>query len=70
MKLIIDRFEGDFAVCIDENGDIINIHKNKIHKNISEGTTIIKKNNLYYVDDDDTKKRKERIQKLADDLWN
>lgn len=70
MKFIIDRLEGKYAVCTDENGNIINICKENLPENIEEGTTIIKENNLYYIDEKDTKKRKKRIQKLADDLWN
>lgn len=49
MKLIIDRFEGDFAVCEMQNGKIVNIPK-IILDNANEGDSVIvsisKENNL------------------------
>ena len=40
MKLIIDRFEGDFAVCEMQNGKIVNIPK-IILDNANEGDSVI-----------------------------
>lgn len=69
MKLIVDRFEENFAVCIDENNHVVNICINKLPDNAKEGSTILKKNDKYYIDQEDTDNRKERIEKLMDDLW-
>lgn len=64
MKLIIDRFEGDFAVVEAEDGKTYNIPKALFHC-CSEGDVL----NLEY-DEDETKKRKERIKNLMGELFN
>jgi len=40
VKYIIDRFEGDYAVCEDENGEFTDIEKMKLPAEAKEGSTI------------------------------
>ena len=61
MKLIIDRFEGKYAICEDENCNMINILKEELPSNVKVGDVIIKVNNDFVVDYDETKKRKKYI---------
>lgn len=63
MKVIIDRFEGDYAVCEMENLKIVNIPKELV-PSAHEGD-IIKIDVLK----DETKKRKEEIKKLMDNIF-
>lgn len=63
MKIIIDRFEGDYAVCEMENLKIVNIPKELV-PSAQEGD-IIKIDVLK----DETKKRKEEIKKLMDNIF-
>lgn len=67
--LVIDRFEGDFAVCEDENGEMKNIPIPMLPENAKEGSIIVMINNSYVVDENETKNRLERIKKLQDSLW-
>ncbi|MCI8965835.1 MAG: DUF3006 domain-containing protein [Clostridia bacterium] len=72
MKMyIIDRFEGDFAVCenynIDEDSDIKieNIKKELIPEDAKEGDIIVVNNdNQIYIDYQQTKIRKQKIEEL------
>ena len=63
MRIIIDRFEEDIAVCELENGKFIDVPK-CLFPDSSEGDIfeITKKSN-------ETEIRKAKISKLADDLW-
>ena len=69
MKIIIDRFEGKFAVCEKEDGEIINIDISDIPKEAKEGDCLIKIDDKFIIDELETKKRKEEIDKLIDDLF-
>ena len=54
MKLIIDRFEGEFAVCENEEGKMINISRNKLPKEAKEGDVIIIEKEKVYIDVEET----------------
>lgn len=69
MKLIIDRFEGNYAVCEDENKKMINILKDLIPSKSQEGDVLYFDGNIYLIDNEDTKRRKELIEKLMKDVW-
>jgi len=65
MKLIIDRFEGIYAVCEFENGEFADIPKENIPQEVKEGDILIKTDNGYCVDKTATEsKRKEIKQKM------
>lgn len=70
MKVIIDRFESDYAVCERENGEFINIEKNKVPKEAKEGDVLVIENNKIMIDKDETKKRKEEIEEIINDMWD
>lgn len=69
MKVVIDRFEGNYAVCEKENGEIINIEKDKIPNEAKEGDVLVIENNGIIIDKEETEKRKEEMKKLIDDIW-
>ena len=69
MQLIIERFEGNFAVCEDENKNIINIKKEEIPEDAKEGDILVLEKNKYIVDYTETQNRKKYIQELTKDLW-
>lgn len=64
MKIIIDRFEEEFAVVELENKIMLNISKEIIPPNAKEGDVI-----SIEIDVDESNKRKERIHKLMTELW-
>jgi hypothetical protein len=69
MKVIIDRFEGNFAVCEKDNGEMISIERDKLPSDAKEGDALVIKQDNIYIDKDETEKRKNDIEKLMDDLW-
>lgn len=64
MRLIIDRFEGDFAIVELENKDIVDMPKVLIPEEAKEGDVID-----ITVNKEETKDKKENIEKLCEDLW-
>ncbi len=60
-KLIIDRFEGDFAVCEQEDKKFINILKNKLPQEAKEGFCLIDNDGVYTIDYERYQQRKKSI---------
>lgn len=65
---ILDRFEGEFAVCEDENGDMRSIAKAELPKNIKEGDVLRFDGSGYSFDAERTSLRQERVKKLLSRL--
>lgn len=63
MKVIIDRFEGDFAIVETDNKGMVNLPKSLI-PGAKEGDII----NII-IDEEETQNRKAKIQRIMDDLW-
>lgn len=70
MMLIIDRFEGEFAVCEDEDRNTHNIERSKLPCSAKEGDVLLLKGDCYIIDRKETERRKSRIKKLMDSLWD
>ena len=69
MQLIIDRFEGEFAVCEDANKNIVNIKREVIPKEAKEGDVLVQEKDTYVIDYNNVKARKKYIEELTNDLW-
>ena len=69
MKVIVDRFEGEYAVCEKEDKTMIDIERSKIPAEAKEGDALLVEDNKIIIDEEDTKKREERIKDLTKDLW-
>ena len=70
MKVVIDRFEGNFAVCEKEDRTMIDIKISKLPSKSKEGDVlIIDTNNMITIDIKETKKRYKEIEKLTENLW-
>lgn len=63
MKIIIDRFEGEYAVCEIEVGTIVNIPKILV-PNATEGDVI-----TIEVDKAETEERRKNVQELMNNLF-
>jgi len=59
--IIIDRFEGDFAVLETDSG-MIETDRTKIPENAAEGDVLIMENGVYIVDVKGTEMRRESIR--------
>lgn len=69
MEVIVDRFEGDYAVCEKPNREMIDIHKEKLPKGVSEGDILIISGEKITINPKKRKVREERIENLMNDLW-
>lgn len=69
-KVIIDRFEEDYAVCEQEDKSFINIKKNLIPENAKEGDVLKISGESFSIDKEETDKRKEGIEELTKELWD
>lgn len=70
MKVVIDRFEGSFAICEKEDRTILNIKKEYIPEGAKEGDVLDIQGDKISIDTKETEKRKKEIEELAKDLWN
>ena len=70
MCLCIDRFEGDFAICEDENLKIVKINRKKIKSCAHEGDVLKFDNNFYIIDFDKTMERKTKNYKMQEKIFD
>lgn len=69
MRVIIDRFEGKYAVCEKEDRSMVNIEKDKLPPEAREGDVLVLEGDKIYIDAVTTDERKRNIKKLMDELW-
>jgi len=69
--LVIDRFEGNFAVCENrETLEMENIEISKLPLNIKQGDVIKSKNNQFELDEQSKSEIEERIKNKMKNLFN
>ncbi len=66
--LIIDRFEGDYAVCEDDDNQVL-IEKKLIDVCAKEGDVLVLVDGLYKTDKIATEERRNKINLMMKDLW-
>ena len=70
MKLVIDRFEGTFAVCETETKEFVHVSKKDIPAEAKEGDVLTQTpDRKYQVDKDTTAQRKKDIDKKLFSLF-
>jgi hypothetical protein len=67
MKVVIERFEGNYAICEKEDGSIISIEISKVPLKVKEGDVLSINDDYIVVDIEETVKRKKKIEKLSKD---
>ncbi|MFL0196370.1 DUF3006 domain-containing protein [Clostridium sp. WILCCON 0269] len=70
IKVIIDRFEGPYAVCEKEDKTMMDIKRIKLPANAKEGCVLNISGDKITIDIDETEKRKKHIAALAKNMWN
>ena len=70
MRVVIDRFEGDFAVCEQEDRNMLNIQRSKLPANAKASDVLIIDGDMITIDAAETAQRKKIIEKLMDSLWH
>ena len=69
MKVIIDRFEGLYAVCEKEDRTMMDIKRINLPSGVKEGDVLGIDYGIITIDKGETKKRRREIEKLTEDLW-
>ena len=70
MKVVIDRFEGPYAVCEKEDRTMIEIEVRKLPEGVVEGDVLNIENEKITIDIFETKARQKEITELTKDMWN
>lgn len=68
--LIIDRFEGDFAICEREDCTMVTIEKSRLPKGVRPGNILkIEKDGTIRLDADEELRRREMIFRMQESLF-
>ncbi|GAA0694683.1 DUF3006 domain-containing protein [Clostridium cadaveris] len=68
---IVDRIEGSFAVCEEEDGTMENISLEKIKGDIRDGVILLETCKGYFrVDEEKTKEREKEVQDFMKGMWS
>ncbi|NLL72763.1 MAG: DUF3006 domain-containing protein [Clostridiales bacterium] len=69
-KYIVDRFEGDYAICEDQHNIFVNIRKSNLPSDVKEGDCLIMKDDgSFALDIDESKARIQNISKKLKNLF-
>jgi hypothetical protein len=69
MRLTIDRFEGDYAVCEKEDGSMLDVKKIEIPASAKEGDVLEIVNGKLIINQEETECRRKRIEEKVDKLF-
>ena len=68
--LIIDRFEGTFAICENKDQKMFGIEVNELPRGVKEGDVLdISDDGVITVNREKTDARRAKIKKMQDKLW-
>ena len=68
--LIIDRFEGTYAICEDKERKFFGIEASELPKGAKEGDVLeISDDGVLSINTDKTEARRSKIKELQDRLW-
>lgn len=69
MLVIIDRFEGEYAVLETGNGVMKKIKRQELPGTAREGDVLVYRDNKWIIDMEAAAERKQQIDALAAELW-
>jgi tetrahydromethanopterin S-methyltransferase subunit B len=70
MKVIIDRFEGPYAVCEREDKTMMDIKRIKLPIGAKEGYVLDIHGDKITIDVEETENRKKHMECITKDMWN
>ena len=65
----IDRFEGSYALLIDEEGTTVKIFRTLLPLGAKEGSVLTFDNNQYYLESKATEQKRNEVKGLIEDLF-
>jgi len=69
LRVIIDRFEGKYAICEKDDRTTINIEISKLPAGAKEGDIVVLGDERISIDTSAIQERKNRLKKIMDELW-
>jgi hypothetical protein len=69
MQVIIDRFEGIYAICEQADRNMIKILKSKLPAGAKEGDVLIIEGENLRIDSAETSKRRKIAEDMMHDIW-
>lgn len=69
MKVAIDRFEGNYAVCEKDDRTMLNIEIKNIPEAAKEGDVLNVEGDNITIDTEETATRRAEIEELSRNLW-
>lgn len=70
LKLSVDRFEGDIAICENlQTGEMIDVEKSLLPLNTKEGSILKYENGNYVLDFETTTQKQENIKNMVNNLF-
>ncbi|ADK15157.1 MULTISPECIES: DUF3006 domain-containing protein [Clostridium] len=70
MKVIIDRFEGPYAVCEKEDKTMMDIKRINLPIEAKEGYVLDVHGDEITIDLEETQNRKKHMEYITKDMWN
>ncbi|OBR93606.1 MULTISPECIES: DUF3006 domain-containing protein [Clostridium] len=70
MKVIIDRFEGPYAVCEKEDKTMMDIKRINLPIEAKEGYVLDVYGDEITIDLEETQNRKKHMEYITKDMWN
>lgn len=68
--LVVDRFEGNYVICEDDDRKLFAIGQEEMPANVKEGdAVIINDEGEIAIDAQETARRRQKTKKLQNDLW-
>jgi hypothetical protein len=67
--VVVDRFEGNFAVCEGSDRTMMNIPRSKLPEGVKEGDVLDITDSGITLNQSETTKRRAYIKKLMNGLW-
>lgn len=70
MRFIVDRIENEFAVCENENKEMVNIPIKELPSNITEKSIIDYIGNKYIINEEEQLRKEDLIREKMNSVWN
>ena len=71
MKMVVDRFEGELAICEDIKTRVLFEYPiSSLPEGVSPGDVLIRDGCKIIIDQEETEERRNRINVLFEDLWD
>jgi len=68
--VIVDRFEGDWAVLEEEKGDVMRVERSRLPAECREGDVLVRENDHYWIDRKATEERRQRMAERMEKLFS